>query len=137
VTIKIVEESVASFSDHLAIPISFNVDSIFDVIPAGETFVLNERKLACSYAKDYDAIENPLEWTRFDTSKWGLIAGYVQGKRVGGWSSPLTRLELTTRSFGPVESPSVAGPSRTRNRKGVVSGSRSLGTSTWLHGTEG
>jgi GNAT superfamily N-acetyltransferase len=37
------------------------------------------------YLKDYDAIENPLQWPRsFDVSNWGFFAARTDGLRVGG-----------------------------------------------------
>ncbi len=37
------------------------------------------------YRKDYDAVENPLEWPkRFDVSNWMLIGAFSAGERIGG-----------------------------------------------------
>ena len=84
IAMEIREESMFSLAEHAAIPIAFRVDRVLDVARAGERLILMEREVAPGYVKDYDAVENPLGWVRFDMSKWGLIAAYVGRQRVGG-----------------------------------------------------
>jgi GNAT superfamily N-acetyltransferase len=46
---------------------------------------MTERVVDPPYVKDYDAVEGPTSWpTRFDISRWRLIAARVDGRRVGG-----------------------------------------------------
>jgi hypothetical protein len=88
VNIEIHEEPFSVLCEHAKIPISFEVDCVFDVSPADEGgggFVLQERRLAVPYLKDYDLDNGPMLWgERFDVSCWGLIAAYIDDKRVGG-----------------------------------------------------
>jgi GNAT superfamily N-acetyltransferase len=81
---EIREESMFSLAEHASIPIAFRVDRILDVALVGQRPVLMERALADTYIKDYDAVEEPLRWVRFNTSNWGLIAAYMGPDRVGG-----------------------------------------------------
>jgi len=87
---KIVEEPMSQLAEYAQIPICFEVDSVFDVVIDKQGlggFRLVERPLAHPLIKDYDAIdgEGPAKWaTQFDVSNWGLLAAYVDGKRVGG-----------------------------------------------------
>ena len=72
------------------IPISFVVESVFDVsAPEGGLggLIMSERRLDTPYVKDYDAVdgERPARWAaRFDVSNWGLIGAHSSGARVGG-----------------------------------------------------
>ena len=82
--VRIAEESMPSLAAHAAIPIAFPVERVLDVTPSAEGFVTVERTLDSTYIKDYDAVENPRDWLRFDTSTWGLLAAYSDHQRVGG-----------------------------------------------------
>jgi ribosomal protein S18 acetylase RimI-like enzyme len=82
--IDIIEETMSSLAAHAAIPIAFPVERVLDVTPSEQGFVTVERALDSTYVKDYDAIESPRDWSRFDTSKWGLLAAYSGHQRVGG-----------------------------------------------------
>jgi GNAT superfamily N-acetyltransferase len=86
-TLEIVEETlVDGLTHHASIPISFTVESVFEVqeTQAG-TFELVERPNPRPYVKDYDAVEHPTLWPqRFDVTNWGLVAAYQQGVRVAG-----------------------------------------------------
>jgi GNAT superfamily N-acetyltransferase len=71
---------------HASIPISFTVKSVFDVHENEDgRFELVERSIPFPYVKDYDAIEPPMQWMeRFDVTRWGLLAAFCNGQRVGG-----------------------------------------------------
>jgi len=88
-SIKITEESMTAAPELARIPISFEVESVFDV-SAREGglggLMLSERRLDVPYVKDYDAdeAEHPSRWAeRFDVSNWGLIGAHSGGERVG------------------------------------------------------
>jgi GNAT superfamily N-acetyltransferase len=82
--IQIIEESTSSLPDHAAIPIEFRVERILDVTPEPDGFTLTERLIDGAYVKNYDFIEDPSQWLRFDTRNWGLLAAYLDQVRVGG-----------------------------------------------------
>lgn len=87
---EIVEESITAAPELARIPISFKVESVFDVsAPDGGLggLILSERRLDTSYVKDYDTAEgeHPARWAeRFDVSNWGLVGAHSDGRRVGG-----------------------------------------------------
>jgi ribosomal protein S18 acetylase RimI-like enzyme len=87
--VEIVEESIAVAPELARIPISFEVESVFDVSAAGGGLgglLLSERRLDAPYVKDYDAAEgeHPAQWAaRFDVSNWGLLCARSNGTRVG------------------------------------------------------
>ncbi|MEO5930057.1 MAG: GNAT family N-acetyltransferase [Candidatus Kapaibacterium sp.] len=84
------EEPMHNLDAYASIPIAFTVATVFDVAvedDGARRFVLSERRIDHPYVKDYDAIggEHPGRWgERFDLSRWGLIAAYREGERVGG-----------------------------------------------------
>jgi GNAT superfamily N-acetyltransferase len=82
--IEIIDESMPSLAAYAAIPIAFQVDRVLDVMRSAEGFVAVERTIESTYVKDYDAIEHPREWSRFDTSKWILLAAHADHRRAGG-----------------------------------------------------
>jgi GNAT superfamily N-acetyltransferase len=83
--IQIREESISELRRHIAVPSIFESLAVLDVLETAEGFELRERQLARPYRKDYDAVENPMEWpARFDVSKWALIAAFDGGERIGG-----------------------------------------------------
>jgi hypothetical protein len=68
-------EPLAQLRQHITLPSSFEYRSVFDVTEGAGGIALRERPLAEPRLKDYDSLENPLEWLqRFDTSRWILIA---------------------------------------------------------------
>ena len=87
--ITIAEESMAAAPELARVPISFVVESVFEVsAPAGGLggLTLSERRLDAPYVKDYDAFEGerPARWAeRFDVSNWGLVGARAGGARVG------------------------------------------------------
>ena len=115
--LTIVEEPSASFEDYARIPIAFDVRSILAVAApddtrgdavasegagteramsrAGMASEIVETLLAVPYRKDYDAIpdNHPTDWPeRFDTSRWGILGAWREGRRVGSaviaWATP-------------------------------------------------
>jgi hypothetical protein len=86
--IDVSEERSLSLGDYARIRMPFEVQEVLDVTPLDRGFGgfrLSERKLEVPYLKDYDAIENPLQWPRsFDVSNWGFFAARTDGLRVGG-----------------------------------------------------
>lgn len=86
--IEISEEPATSLTDYAAVPIAFEVVTVFDVTGRdGGGFVLTERRLEAPFVKDYDAIEgeHPSLWAaRFDVTRWGVLAARAGGRRVGG-----------------------------------------------------
>jgi len=87
--IQIAEESITLAPELARIPISFEVETVFDVsAPSGGLggLLLSERGLEAPYVKDYDVYEgeHPSHWAeRFDVSNWGLIGARENGARVG------------------------------------------------------
>ena len=56
---------------YARIPIVFEVTRIFDNLDEGyQNFV--EREVS-PYVKDYDALEHPTGWFRWDLSQWGML----------------------------------------------------------------
>jgi hypothetical protein len=86
-TIEVSEEA-ANLEVYARIRMSFEVQSVLDVTALDNGFggfSLSERKLQLPYLKDYDAIENPLDWPHtFDMSNWQFFAAYSDGSHAGG-----------------------------------------------------
>lgn len=87
--IDVAVDPAAALREYASVPITFVVRSVFDVADqaGGGGFVLTERGLDAPYVKDYDAIpgEHPAGWAeRFDVSRWGVLAAWVESRRVGG-----------------------------------------------------
>ena len=86
----IVEEPIENLVRHARVPIAFVVDRVLSVTAPErglEGIRLTETTVATPWVKDYDAIEGegPTRWaSRFDVSRWGLIAAYDGTRRVGG-----------------------------------------------------
>jgi ribosomal protein S18 acetylase RimI-like enzyme len=85
---EIIEEPLARLVEYGEIPIRFEVRSLFEIqgdVP--ESALLVEQQVDPPWVKDYDAIEGegPRHWpTQWDLSNWGLLAAYVDKRRVGG-----------------------------------------------------
>lgn len=82
-------ESFDHIDDYAEISISFEVESVFDVVGANDacsTYQLIEHRLAKSYLKEYDLPGNaPADWiAKFDLSKWCLLSAWNGQHRVGG-----------------------------------------------------
>jgi GNAT superfamily N-acetyltransferase len=88
--IEICEETRSALDEYAAIPIAFEVASVFDVSDSSHSsgaFALTERRLATPYRKDYDACsgEGPAQWgLHFDLTNWGFFAAREEGRLVGG-----------------------------------------------------
>lgn len=88
--IKIMEYDVKGLESYVRIPIAFEVSSVLEVtenLAAAPKFLLNERRLAIPYLKDYDAIpgNRPTDWPQqFDMSQWRMFIAEIQGQQVGG-----------------------------------------------------
>jgi GNAT superfamily N-acetyltransferase len=87
--IEVGEAPICAVAELRLVPISFNVDRLYDVVsdPVCGRFALVERLLESPYVKDYDAIsgEGPSQWARrFDVSRWGYIRAQSGGRLVGG-----------------------------------------------------
>lgn len=88
--VEVLEDPKTTLAEYKTIPISFEVNSVFDVLDRSsgrDELLLVGRKLEVPYIKDYDTIdgEHPTQWaTRFDLSNWGFLAAHVGGPRVGG-----------------------------------------------------
>jgi GNAT superfamily N-acetyltransferase len=88
--VEIIEEPIVAAAELARVPIAFNVESVFEVLPRGGGLgglILSERRVDVPYVKDYDATEgeHPTQWAgRFDVSNWGLIGARSGGVRVGG-----------------------------------------------------
>jgi GNAT superfamily N-acetyltransferase len=79
------EEPFTAMPRHAAIPSAYDYLSVFDVLEAAEGHQLCERPLARPHRKEYDLLEDPLQWSmRFDVTNWALIGAYEAGARVGG-----------------------------------------------------
>jgi ribosomal protein S18 acetylase RimI-like enzyme len=70
---------------YVTVPSVFEARSAFDIVEGANGIELREREIAQPYHKNYDAVENPMDWpARFDVSHWTLIGAFAAGERVGG-----------------------------------------------------
>jgi len=90
-SIKIEEVGPDKLAKYAAIPIAFEVASVFHVklVNHGLGGIrLHEEKIEPSYTKDYDAYEvgeRPKQWPqRFDISNWGIFLALRDLQHVGG-----------------------------------------------------
>ena len=88
-SIEVVEDEARDLTAYESIPIAFRVSEIIEAVPepTGRSVDLRARAIATPYTKDYDAYDegSPVGWTsRFGAAKWGILAAYVNGERVGG-----------------------------------------------------
>jgi GNAT superfamily N-acetyltransferase len=84
--IEIRAESPDWIAEYARVPISFEVRSVFDVERTAGGLELRERAVE-PYVKDYDAEDGqaPHTWpARFDLSRWGFFAAFLDDVRVGG-----------------------------------------------------
>lgn len=96
--VQIRQEPLSALADYTYVPTAFEVRERFKVITPnaglGGLHLLAERVVE-PYVKDYDAEpgQHPTAWpARFDLARWGILAAWADGKRVGGavvaWSTP-------------------------------------------------
>ena len=82
----IVEEPPTRLAECAAIPIRFEVRSVFHINDDDpDSAVLVEVPLEHTWVKDYDTIEGagPTSWaTRWDVANWGMLAAYADGRRI-------------------------------------------------------
>ena len=88
--LSIVEDDPAHLEDYARIPTAFVVTEVFDD-QALEAMLRgddgNATPIAERYWKDYDAHpgNRPTDWpSRFDLSRWTILAALADGERVGG-----------------------------------------------------
>ena len=87
---EIVEEPLSGLAEYGEVPIAFEVTSRYRLDPVDRGLGgigLVEEPVDPPYVKDYDTTseEGPARWLRrWDTSSWGLLAGYQGPRRVGG-----------------------------------------------------
>ena len=95
--IEIVEQSPALLGSYSDIPISFTVDSQYQVeaLDRGRGgWRLTVERVRPPYVKDYDeGGERPLRWLkRWDLANWAVLAAMRNGLRLGGavvaWNTP-------------------------------------------------
>lgn len=84
-TFELREEPISELHRHVMVPSAFETCAIFDVLEGTTGIELWEREIERPYRKDYDAVENPLDWPgRFDFSNWILLGAFAAGERIGG-----------------------------------------------------
>ncbi len=94
-------------AEHARVSISFEVNRILrpEVSDGGLGGIkLREIVVAQPWMKGYDGIdgEPPTQWAeRFDLSRWGLIAAYRRGERVGGAVIAWNPVGSASRGWGP------------------------------------
>src|SRR5262245_61504938 len=122
-------------AEYAAIPIAFEVTSILSAQNGrGGSSVLEERRLASPYVKDYDAVgDRPLDWpARFDTSQWVLFVAQAEGRQRWRCNRRVRNL-WARRARGPKRSggslgyPRRAGLSRSGRWPRIVRSGRSMG----------
>jgi GNAT superfamily N-acetyltransferase len=69
---------------HIAVPSVFTSHTVFDVQLAAGDWRLSERTTVLPFEKNYDLAEDPMEWLRFDTSRWVVVSAFEGEERVGG-----------------------------------------------------
>jgi GNAT superfamily N-acetyltransferase len=88
VNIVVAEKLPANLEDYSRIPMSLEVREIFQVSAienAPGVFSLLKRPVQSPYVKDYDAVENPRQWSSsFDLSNWGFLVARSDELRIGG-----------------------------------------------------
>ena len=86
--VAILEIPVSELARYAAIPMSFEVRSIFDVrLPENGLAGIHLVETAVRpYVKDYDEVDSPLSWPQeFEMSRWGLFLAVDNGEQaVGG-----------------------------------------------------
>jgi GNAT superfamily N-acetyltransferase len=90
IEVEIVEEPITVLKEYGRIPISFEVQSVFEVrlMDRGlKGFKFSERKVKPSWVKDYDAFKDqgPERWAKlWDISNWRVISAFLEDRRIGG-----------------------------------------------------
>jgi len=97
-TVEIREEPSSALAEYARVPMAFEVSELF-TLPALDVglggFPLVAERVGLPYVKDHDSDpdHHPTAWpTRFDISRWGILAAWINGERAGGavvaWDTP-------------------------------------------------
>jgi GNAT superfamily N-acetyltransferase len=108
-SIEIREEPPSTLAQYAQLSIAFEVRAVLDVEPLERglgSLRLVAAPVAEPYVKDYDAdpMHHPTQWpARFDMRRWGILAAWRAGARVGGaviaWDTDVTRPEESRRDL--------------------------------------
>ena len=94
---EIIKANVDALPCYSEIPISFLVESVFQVGLKEKGLAgikLREEKVAQPYVKEYDTLrgEGLICWLkRFDMSNWGIFMAFVEDRNVGGYVGDLDK----------------------------------------------
>jgi len=84
-SLELREEPISELHRYVSVPNAFEARTVFDAFEGTSGIELREREITQPYRKDYDAIENTMEWpARFDVSRWTLMGVFNAGERIGG-----------------------------------------------------
>jgi GNAT superfamily N-acetyltransferase len=82
---EIRSEPLSELHRHVMVPSAFESTTVFDVEQTLSGLNLLERRLPAPFRKNYDLLEDPLNWpARFDLSKWILVGVHAGNERLGG-----------------------------------------------------
>ena len=82
---EIREEPLSELRRHVLVRSCFETAFVLDVHEGAKGLELRERRLDNPYRKDYDSLENPLDWPRlFDVSNWAIMGAFHGNSRIGG-----------------------------------------------------
>lgn len=77
-------ESIADLQGHADIPSGFEAHSAYMVNRGANGFELAERALGAAFRKNYDAFENPLDWSvALEGVRCVRISAFAKAERVG------------------------------------------------------
>jgi GNAT superfamily N-acetyltransferase len=83
--IELREDKMDSLPEYLSVSSVLDIDTILDVAENSGRYTLVERTISNRYRKDYDSLEDPMQWSRFfDVSEWIIFGAFLAGRRVGG-----------------------------------------------------
>jgi ribosomal protein S18 acetylase RimI-like enzyme len=79
------EEPLSELHRYVSVRSCFETHALLDVYERGGGVELCERSLDRPYRKDYDALENSMDWPRlFDVANWIAISAFCGDSRMGG-----------------------------------------------------
>lgn len=82
---EIREVAFAEMGRYAAIPSAFESRSILDVVSRNGEHELRQRSLVQPFRKNYDLVEDPMEWLEHvNASSWTLIGAFEDDAWVGG-----------------------------------------------------
>jgi ribosomal protein S18 acetylase RimI-like enzyme len=77
--------AVDTLRAYAAIPSRFRTQTVFEVGEEEGAFTLHERALPAPLSKDYDELEDPLQWPQlFDVGRWAMVHAFAGTRLVGG-----------------------------------------------------